>query len=45
MNMGNRAHPELINTRSAYVVVSRASFDPQIYTNDAAVLGLDSATT
>ncbi len=39
VNMDTRAHPELINTRFAYVSVSRASQDAQIYTNDAAVLG------
>ena len=31
-------HPELINSRLAYVSVSRASQDAQIYTNDAASL-------
>ncbi|ADW71403.1 MobF family relaxase [Granulicella tundricola] len=35
VNMDTRAHPELINTRFAYVAVSRASHDAQIYTNDA----------
>ena len=39
VNMDTRAHPELINTRFAYVSVSRASHDAQIYTNDAAGLG------
>jgi hypothetical protein len=39
VNMDTRAHPELINTRFAYVSVSRASLDAQIYTNDAASLG------
>lgn len=39
VNMDTRAHPELINTRFAYVSVSRASQDAQIYTNDAAALG------
>jgi hypothetical protein len=37
--MDTRAHPELINTRFAYVAVSRASQDAQIFTNDAAALG------
>jgi hypothetical protein len=37
--MDTRAHPELINTRFAYVSVSRASHDAQVYTNDAAALG------
>jgi conjugative relaxase-like TrwC/TraI family protein len=39
VNMDTKAHPELINTRFAYVAVSRASHDAQIYTNDAAALG------
>lgn len=39
VNMDTHAHPELINTRFAYVSVSRASLDAQIYTNDAASLG------
>jgi conjugative relaxase-like TrwC/TraI family protein len=39
VNMDTRAHPELINTRFAYVSVSRASHDAQVYTNDAAALG------
>ncbi len=39
VNMDTRPHPELINTRFAYVSVSRASQDAQIYTNDAEQLG------
>jgi hypothetical protein len=39
VNMDTKAHPELINTRFAYVAVSRASHDAQIYTNDAGALG------
>ena len=39
VNLDTRAHPELINTRFAYVAVSRASHDAQIYTNDASNLG------
>lgn len=39
VNMDTKAHPELINTRFAYVAVSRASQDAQIYTNDAGALG------
>ena len=39
VNMDTTVHPELINTRFAYVSVSRASQDAQIYTNDAANLG------
>ena len=38
VNMDTKVHPELINTRFAYVSVSRASEDVRIYTNDAAVL-------
>jgi ATP-dependent exoDNAse (exonuclease V) alpha subunit len=38
VNMDNEVHPELINNRFAYVSVSRASHDAQIYTNDAASL-------
>jgi hypothetical protein len=37
--MDTTVHPELINTRFAYVSVSRASEDARIYTNDAASLG------
>jgi conjugative relaxase-like TrwC/TraI family protein len=38
VNMDTAVHPELINTRFAYVSVSRASEDAQIYTNNAATL-------
>jgi conjugative relaxase-like TrwC/TraI family protein len=38
VNMDTDAHPELINSRFAYVSVSRASHDAQIFTNDAANL-------
>jgi conjugative relaxase-like TrwC/TraI family protein len=38
VNMDTNVHPELINSRFAYVSVSRASHDAQIYTNDAASL-------
>lgn len=38
VNMDTNVHPELINTRFAYVSVSRASQDVQIFTNDAATL-------
>ena len=34
-----QAHGELLNSRMAYVSVSRAQYDAQIYTNDAAALG------
>jgi flagellar biosynthesis GTPase FlhF len=36
--MDTKVHPELINTRFAYVSISRASEDVRIYTNDVAVL-------
>ena len=39
VNMDTNVHPELINTRFAYVSVSRASQDARIYTNDASTLG------
>jgi len=38
VNMDTEVHPELISNRFAYVSVSRASHDAQIYTNDAASL-------
>ena len=38
VNMDTEVHPELINSRFAYVSVSRASHDAQIYTNDASTL-------
>ena len=38
VNMDTEVHPELINSRFAYVSVSRASHDAQIFTNDAATL-------
>ena len=38
VNMDTQVHPELINSRFAYVSVSRASFDAQIYTNNATTL-------
>jgi conjugative relaxase-like TrwC/TraI family protein len=38
VNMDTHVHPELINSRFAYVSVSRASQDAQIFTNDAATL-------
>ena len=38
-NMDTEAPASLINTRLAYVAVSRASEDVRIYTNDAATLG------
>jgi ATP-dependent exoDNAse (exonuclease V) alpha subunit len=38
VNMDTKVHPELINGRFAYVSVSRASQDAQIFTNDASSL-------
>jgi conjugative relaxase-like TrwC/TraI family protein len=38
VNMDTDVHPELISSRFAYVSVSRASHDAQIYTNNAATL-------
>jgi conjugative relaxase-like TrwC/TraI family protein len=38
VNMDTDVHPELMNNRFAYVSVSRASHDAQIFTNDAASL-------
>ena len=38
VNIDTDVHPELINNRFAYVSVSRASHDVQIFTNDAATL-------
>ena len=39
VNIDTKTHPELINTRFAYVAVSRASLDAQLFTNDASALG------
>jgi conjugative relaxase-like TrwC/TraI family protein len=38
VNMDTEVHPKLINSRFAYVSVSRASHDAQIFTNDSASL-------
>ena len=38
INVDTNVHPDLISTRFAYVSVSRASLDAQIYTNNAALL-------
>ncbi len=38
VNMDTEVHPELMNNRFAYVSVSRASHDAQIYTNDYGAL-------
>ncbi|HEV2500725.1 MAG TPA: MobF family relaxase [Terriglobia bacterium] len=37
--VNEREHPDLINQRFAYVALSRAKYDAQIYTNDASSLG------
>ena len=34
-----QAHDQLVNSRLAYVAVSRGRYDAQIYTNDAQKLG------
>jgi hypothetical protein len=36
--MDTEVHPELVNSRFAYVSISRASHDAQIFTNDASAL-------
>ncbi len=38
VNMDTEVHPELINNRFAYVSVSRASHDAEIFTNNVALL-------
>jgi conjugative relaxase-like TrwC/TraI family protein len=38
INIDTKIHPELINPRFAYVSVSRAAFDAQIYTNASSSL-------
>lgn len=38
VNIDTEVHPELINARYAYVSVSRASHDAQVFTNDASNL-------
>ena len=35
----SQAHTELLNSRMAYVSISRAQFDVKLYTNDARTLG------
>ncbi len=39
VNMDTEVHPELLNSRFAYVSVSRASLDAHIFTNNVASLG------
>jgi conjugative relaxase-like TrwC/TraI family protein len=41
VHVDTSVHPDLINSRFAYVSVSRASLDARIYTNHAASLGKD----
>ena len=41
VHVDTTVHPDLINSRFAYVSVSRASVDARIYTNHAASLGKD----
>jgi conjugative relaxase-like TrwC/TraI family protein len=41
VNVDTLTHPDLLNSRFAYVSVSRASLDASIYTNNAASLGAD----
>jgi hypothetical protein len=38
VNVDTHTHPDLISSRFAYVSVSRASHDAQIFTNNAASL-------
>lgn len=38
VNVDTDVHPELLNNRFAYVSISRASHDAQVFTNDAAKL-------
>jgi conjugative relaxase-like TrwC/TraI family protein len=38
INIDSNAHPDLINPRFAYVAISRASHDAQVYTNSASLL-------
>jgi ATP-dependent exoDNAse (exonuclease V) alpha subunit len=38
VNIDNNVHPDLINSRFAYVSISRASLDAHVYTSDAASL-------
>ena len=45
VNVDTQAHRQLINNRFAYVSVSRASFDAQIFTNAASTLGTSLART
>jgi hypothetical protein len=40
MSTPNKHHEKLIKSRLAYVAISRARYDAQIYTNDASNLGI-----
>jgi ATP-dependent exoDNAse (exonuclease V) alpha subunit len=40
INADTKAHPDLLSSRFAYVSVSRARIDAEIFTNNAADLGL-----
>ena len=40
VNVDTSAHPDLVNSRFAYVAVSRAQSHAQIYTNNAELLGV-----
>jgi conjugative relaxase-like TrwC/TraI family protein len=39
INIDNNVHPQLLNSRFAYVAVSRASIDAEIFTDDSSRLG------
>ena len=39
INVDNEAHPNLIGSRFAYVAISRAQSDVQLFTNDSSLLG------
>ena len=39
VNVDTSVNPQLLNSRFAYVAISRASLDAEIYTNDLADLG------
>ncbi len=41
VNMDTHVHPDLISSRFAYVSVSRASHDAQIFTNEASTLAVN----
>jgi conjugative relaxase-like TrwC/TraI family protein len=43
VNVDTHVHPDLINSRFAYVSISRASLDAQVFTNDASSLATNLA--